>query len=160
MIDWWSAREPREKLLLQILGGLVVLAVMVQFIILPLMGTNSEYRVKSQQAMQVLDTVTSSDSILSRRAAPLAAGAQATSISELRSVALSIAAQRGLAISRIQGGNGDEIIMILDNADPQILYAWLADLQLQYGARPSNISLAGDASGGVRATIAFGRRES
>jgi len=159
MIDWWNAREPREKLLLQILGGLTLLAVLVQFIMLPLMGKHSDNRMRNQQAMRVLDTVTSSDSILSRGVATLATRDQSTSISELRSVALSIAAQRGLAISRIQGGNDDEIIMILDNADPQILYAWLADLQLQHGARPSNVSLAGDASGGVRATISFGRRK-
>ena len=155
MMEWWDAREPREKLLIRVFGALVLLAVIVQFVLIPILQTNTERRLRSQQAMQTLDVVTSSDTILKRGAA-IASGTSRTSISELRSAALTLAAQRGIAISRIQGGNGDEVIMILDNADPQLLYAWLADIQLQHGARPSNVSLSGDASGGVRASVAFG----
>ena len=159
MMEWWDAREPREQLLIKVFGALLVVAVFVQFALFPLLQTNSDRQLRNQQAMQTLDVVTSSDAILSRTAGGSANSTQA-SISEVRTAALALAAQRGLAISRIQGGNGDEIIMILDKASPQILYAWLADIQLQYGARPSSISLSGDASGGVRASVAFGGGDS
>ena len=158
MMEWWQSREPREKLLIKVFGALLVVAALIQFALIPVLQTNGEQRLKNQQAMQTLDAVTSSDAILRRAAGASGSGSQ-TSISELRSAALSLAAQRGLAISRIQGGNGDEIIMILDKASPQILYAWLADIQTQFGARPSSISLSGDASGGVRASVAFGGGE-
>lgn len=158
MMEWWDAREPREQLLLKVFGALLVGALFLQFALIPVLQTNAERQLRNQQAMQTLDAVTSSDAVL-RRVGGAAGNTVETSISELRRAALSIAAQRGLAISRIQGGNGEEVIMILDNASPQVLYAWLADIQLQYGARPSSISLSGDASGGVRASVAFGGGE-
>ena len=158
MMEWWDAREPRERLLIKVFGALLVAAVFLQFAFMPVLQTHGERQLKNQQAMQTLDAVTSSDAIL-RRAVGVSGSAPQASISELRTAALALAAQRGLAISRIQGGNGDEVIMIMDTASPQVLYAWLADLQLQYSARPSSISLSGDPSGGVRASVAFGGSE-
>ncbi len=155
MMEWWDAREPREKLLIQVFGVLIVLAAVVQFLLIPVLQTHTERELRNLQAMQTLDAVTSSDAIIKRDQAAISGTTSQSSVSELRTAALTIAAQRGLAISRIQGGNGDEVIMIMDNASPQILYAWLADIQVQHGARPTSISLSGDASGGVRASIAF-----
>lgn len=155
MMEWWSSREPREKLFIRVFGGLLIAAIVIQFALVPLLRSRADNETRSIQAMQTLDAVTSSDVILKREFAA-ASGAPATaSVSELRTAALSLATARGLAISRIDGGNGDKVIMIMDNASPQILYAWLADIQLQYNIKPSSISLSGDASGGVRASVAF-----
>lgn len=155
MIEWWESREPREKLLIRVFGGLLVAAVVIQFALMPLLTTRADNEVRSVQAMQTLDAVTSSDVILNRSVGNGSGMSGGASVSELRTAALSLASARGLAISRIDGGNGDKVIMIMDNASPQILYAWLADIQLQYDVKPSSISLSGDASGGVRASVAF-----
>ena len=154
MMEWWSAREPREKLLLQVAGGLLVAVVLLQFILLPLVRQRADLQTENFAAMQTLDVVSSSTPS-SATAGSAALLNDTTSIAELRSIALALATERGLAISRIQGSGDDEVIMIMDSADPQLLFAWLADIQLQQGARPSNIALTGDASGGVRASISF-----
>ena len=156
MMDWWNSREPREKTLIRIFGVLLAAAVFIQFLVLPVVRSKAQNEIRNIQAMQTLDAVTSSEVILNRNTSGIAGVSVTTSISELRTAALSLATARGLAISRIQGGNNDEVIMILDNASPEILFAWLADLQIQNGAKPTSISLSGDASGGVRASVAFG----
>ena len=155
MIEWWQAREPREQFMLRLLGALFALAVIIQFGFVPLLQNKAVNEMQNLKAMQSLDAVTAASSTSENGTALLAGQSADVSVAELRTAAHSLAARRGLAISRIQGSGDSEVIIIMDNADPQLLYAWLADIQVQHGARPSSISMSGDASGGVRASIAF-----
>ena len=151
MKEWWNAREPREQRLLQFAGLLLISVAVLQFLILPLVRSKSDKMERNVESMQTLDVLTSLKEVDKQQRSEKSR----LSNSELRIAALSLASDRGLAISRIQEPNDNEMTMVLDKASPEIFYAWLEDLQEKHGARPTNISMMGDTSSGVRASVAF-----
>lgn len=153
MSDWWEQRAPREKILLKVLGVIAALTVLLQFVLIPVVRGHGESSERNLSATKTLTIV--EGAIGSRSSIADQSSVRGKTLAELRAVALKLATERGLEISRITGSEDDEVIMIIDKADPEILFAWLADIELQHNIQPINMTLSSDAGDGVRVSIGF-----
>ena len=143
MMEWWSSREPRERLLIRLAIGVSLLAFLLHFLILPAWRANGVAKVRNLEAARTLDVVGAAlgarQTDAPRRMAPPMEG--------LRAGVVALARQRGLSVSRVQGGSEGEVTIAMDSAPPEQVFGWLSDVQASYGAAAQKVSLIDDRSG-------------
>lgn len=131
MTQWWETREPRERLLLSIAGGLTLLVLGYLLVIRPLSSAG-------QDADRALNSAQADRSIVERGIAVLSssdatsAGA-APDVDDFRSMVTRSAREAGLSLSRVQRGGDGTIQLRFDDTEPPLLFAWLATIENQPG---------------------------
>ena len=122
MLEFWNARERRERLLLLIALGLTIALAVYQFAWRPAF----EYKERASRAYNTaradLDYVRD---VVSGMGKPQASTANAA---PLQSVVVDVAAIYGLTISRIEPAADNGLNLWFEAERPESLYAWLSDL--------------------------------
>ena len=135
--EWWSSREPRERLLLSICGLLTVVVIVYQFMYVPSKSfrERASNRYDSHAAMhseitQTLRVYENSP----RQTRALVTGPVQGIVSDSSAVF-------GISISRIEPTSAGDLTLWIEEIDPQSLYAWLTDLETNYGISVSKASI-------------------
>lgn len=151
MMDYWTTRSVRERLLILLAGFLVAALLLNVLVIRPLRAAKEEAATSLAVASRTLDAVSAA------RPAGQSAAASVGAVSggDLRARLVDLATQRGLAVSRLQTGEQGAIVIQFDQAGTQVLFAWLDAAEQQLGARPARASVFAEASGTVRASFEF-----
>ncbi len=151
MREWWSSRAPRERLLIRLAIGASLLALLLHFLILPTWRAKAAAKARNLEAARTLDIVGAvlgeSRAETNRHISPPEEG--------LRAGVVALARQRGLSVSRVQGGPDGQVTVAMDSAPPETVFGWLADVQDSYGAAPHKVSMTDDNTGSVRASVTF-----
>ena len=143
MSAWWEAREPRERLLLGVLGALLGVFVLVFAVILPVMDARAD-------ADRALARAQADYNIVARTL-PRAGvgGAERTLFS--RSALLDAARAEGLQITRIQAGREGDLSVWIDDAQTTALYAMFDALLTDTTASMDRVVVSADGNGRLSA---------
>ncbi|MEZ6012325.1 MAG: type II secretion system protein GspM [Hyphomonas sp.] len=152
MMDFWTSRVPRERLLIVLAAGLVAVLLLNLFMVRPLKAARDEASASLSVAARTLDAVSAAQPMERAGAANLASSSTGEA---LRAQLVDLATQRGLAVSRLQTSENGTIIIQFDNASAPLIFAWLESAERQYGAMPKQASIFAEASGTVRASFEF-----
>jgi general secretion pathway protein M len=153
MMEYWTTRSVRERLLI-LFAGLLATALLANVLIVrPLLAARESAEASLAVASRTLDAVVA--------ARPVVGGGRdmpemSVSGEDLRARLVDLASQRGLAVSRLQTNERGAIIIQFDQASVQSLFSWLEMAERQLGAQPAQASVFADASGTVRASFEFG----
>lgn len=153
MMEYWSTRSVRERLLI-LFAGLLATALLANVLIVrPLLAARESAESSLAVASRTLDAVVAARPVVSGgRDMP----AMSVSGEDLRARLVDLASQRGLAVSRLQTNERGAIIIQFDQASVQSLFSWLEMAERQLGAQPAQASVFADASGTVQASFEFG----
>ena len=152
MMEFWETRSTRERLLILMAFGLVAVLLLNLLAVRPLRAAHEEARASLAVAARTLDAVAASRPAGETVALPAAAPASAE---DLRTHLVALAADRGLAVSRLQNSSNGDIVIQFDQAAAPLLYAWLESAERELGAEPAKASVFAEASGTVRASFEF-----
>jgi general secretion pathway protein M len=124
---WWSGRSARERILLAVMGGLIVLLLFWLLIIRPLDAAKAGALQRLDLATQAAGRVAAvADGV--RQAHRLAPAA----LSAALPVAVGEAAQAaGFTLSRLDAQGPDRVVIGITTARSPALFTWLAGLQRQ-----------------------------
>lgn len=135
MKDWWKAREPREQWLLLLGGGVALTVLIFQYVWEP------STRFVSQQRT-VLATALSERADVRRAVSNRVDGPmEPRSQQPLQLLLTQTADLYGLTLSRIVPAEDNGFNVWLDEARPVLFYAWVAELEREYGVRVGKASL-------------------
>ncbi len=158
MIMWWTSRTRREQRLLLAAGALLVALLMVQFVIVPVLRARADARTKLQTASQTAALVSQLETVPSATLAP----APATPVMDddaARTETATLAAGRGLVVSRIQTGTSSgQFGIMIDDADPAAVFAWLQENEARTGFSAAAVSMSETRNGRVRVSVDFKRQ--
>jgi len=138
---WWTEREPRERQLLLIAGGLSAVLVLHQFIYLPSQAFADTQAQRHRTALSEYADVKVAARTATSRNAP------ETINQPLQSLLTNTAGLYGLSISRLSPAEDNGLNLWLDGVSPQLLYAWIGDLEASHGVRVGKASLRADPEG-------------
>ncbi|MCB9961384.1 MAG: type II secretion system protein GspM [Hyphomonas sp.] len=153
MTNWLGRLTARERILL---GSAVVIAAicLVFMIVVP------KLKQARSDAEARLTTAIDADerSIIGADGAAYEAGRlvpAALPISQQRQVMIDAAANRGLAVSRLQSPDDSSILFQFEHVSSPALFGWLEDLERLLGQEPVRATVEASESGGVRASVEF-----
>lgn len=132
---WWTEREPRERHL--ILTAIVISAAIVlyQFIFVPSQNFMAAQSQRYRTTLAEYSDVRSAAATAQSRAEP------ASSRQPLQSLLTNTAGLYGLTITRLSPAEDDGLNLWLDGVSPQLLYAWVGDLETSHGVRVGKASV-------------------
>lgn len=124
--EYWSTREPREKGLLLIAGSLTFVIVLWFGVIAPLMAARADAKADLTRAL-------GDQQLVVRGLASLGGGGAsslgpADDIDGFRATVTRMAQQRGLAISRLQGGSNGTLQLVFSDVTPAEIYIWIDEV--------------------------------
>ena len=144
MKQWWEMREPREQMLLGLLGGLIGMFLIVFTIILPVQSAQADAEAELARAQ--------SDLALVNRLAPRLGSGQADATRPFsRSVLIQTAQAQGIRIARVQPGESGDVAVWVDDIQTQRLYSWLEDMTGNYRVSLDRIVISTNRTGGLSA---------
>ena len=152
MMDYWEGRSMRERVLIVVAGALVTILLLNILVVKPLRTARAEAAASVAIAARTLDAVSASGPGAQSAGA---SNALALNGENLRAQLVELAAQRGLAVSRLQTSDKGAIIIQFDQASAPQLFAWLEAAERQTGARPAEVSIFAESQDGVRASFEF-----
>jgi len=144
MMDWFNSREPRERILLLVLAGLLAL-------FLAWFVSTRETGPDGTAALEAAQT----DRKLWLRASPrLGSGTITGERSEFsRGVLVDLARQRGVSLSRVQPQPGDGLAVWIDDASTPAFYGLVDDLISRYSVTVDTALITTAPNGGINAQI-------
>ncbi|WP_136163421.1 type II secretion system protein GspM [Sphingomonas flavalba] len=143
---WWRDREPRERLLLGVLGGLLAATMLWLGIVKPLFTARAETRTE-------IATLERLNARL--RSAPAAGQGPAQLSGPPATIVQTAAAQAGVTIARSEA-DGARTRAIVEAAPFPAVMQWLAALDAQAGVAVAETRIArGAAAGMVSVTLVF-----
>lgn len=154
LTSWWRSREPRERLLVALAVVLSLVLGVYQFAWKPA----EQFRLRAERAYETALV----DNMLVHQATRhgVADGQAETSREPLQTVLTTSAGLYGLTISRLRPAENDGMNLWLDSASPQLLYAWLSELEVRHGVRVGKAALrTTPESGAVSANLYVQRME-
>ena len=143
MRAWWTGREPREQLLLGVLGGLLLVFALVFAVILPLADARAD-------ADRALDRARAGYDIVARTS-PATSGDTSARAPFDRAALLEAARAQGLQITRIQPADGAGLSVWIDDAQTAPLYALFDTLLTEYSGRMDRVVVSADNAGRLSA---------
>jgi type II secretory pathway component PulM len=152
MIEYWSTRSVRERLLILVAGVLVAVLLTNLLVVRPLRAAKESASTSLAVASRTLDAVSASRPMANAGGAQ---GATGVAAQDLRSRLVELAANRGISVSRLQSNERGAIIIQFDQVSVQPLFAWLEAAERELGAEPAQASVFADAGGTVRASFEF-----
>ena len=146
MMTWFNSREPRERVLLLIMAGL--LAVFIAWFAL-----TRESGPDGSDALAAAQT----DRELWLRAAPrLNSGPTSGTRAEFsRGALIDAARKRGVDLSRVQPQSGGGLTVWVEDASTPAFYGIIQDLVSGYAVDVENALITAAPSGGVNAQLTF-----
>lgn len=144
MMTWFKSREPRERVLLLILAGLL-------FVFAAWFVLNRESGPSGSDALEAAQT----DREFWLRAAPklgtrAATGARAEFT---RGALIEAARKRNVDLSRVQPQTGGGLTLWVEDASTQAFYAILEDLVSNYAVDVDTALITAASSGGINAQV-------
>lgn len=143
-MNWFNAREPRERILLMVLAGLLALF-LVWFVASRESGPNGASELEAAQT----------DRELWLRAAPRlnASGATGDRSAFTRGALVEIARKRSVALSRVQPQNGGGLSVWIEDAPTPALYGLIEDLVSSYAVEVETALMTTAPNGGLNAQL-------
>ena len=138
-MGYWNSRTGRERALIGVALLLVIVALLQFAIVRPLMAAKADSKLE----------------LTSQTTRVAGATAARASSQNLRSDLLQLANARGLSVSRLQTADDGRLILQFERTVPTLVYAWLADADLRYGAVPERVTMFAEEAGYVRASFEF-----
>ena len=152
-MGYWYSRTGRERALIGVALLLVIVALLQFAIVRPLMAAKADSKLALEAASRQLDVV--SAELTSQTTRVAGATAARASSQNLRSDLLQLANARGLSVSRLQTADDGRLILQFERTVPTLVYAWLADEDMRYGAVPERVTMFAEEAGYVRASFEF-----
>jgi general secretion pathway protein M len=143
MINWWQGREPREQILLSILGALLALFAGLFVIILPVLDARAD----AERALSRAQT----DYQIVSRALPNGGAISGDRAAFSRAALLDTARAEGLKITRIQADNPDGFAVWIDDAETTRLYGLFDRLSTDTTAQFDRVVINADGVGRLSA---------
>ena len=153
MMGYWNSRTGRERALIGVALLLVIVALLQFAIVRPLMAAKADSKLALEAASRQLDVV--SAELTSQTTRVAGATAARASSQNLRSDLLQLANATGLSVSRLQTADDGRLILQFERTVPTLVYAWLADADMRYGAVPERVTMFAEEAGYVRASFEF-----
>lgn len=148
LVNLWRDREPREQVLLAVMGVLLGLFVLWQFILTPISNARSD----AQSALITAER----DYVAVARALPqLSAPTTLSGPQFTQAVFIDAARKRGLKPSRIQPDGNNNLSVWIDTKDTLALYGLLNDIITQNGAILARASITAGANQSLNAQLTF-----
>lgn len=144
MMDWFNSREPRERILLMILAGMLAIFV-AWFILTRDSGPDGKSKLEAAQM----------DRELWLRAAPrIGAGATTGARSDFtRGALVEAARRRSVDLSRVEPQVQGGLSVWIDDAPTPALYGLINDLVTSYSVKVETAVLTTAPNGGVNAQL-------
>jgi len=144
MMSWFNAREPRERVLLLILAGLLALF-LAWFAVTRERGPDGASALEAAQQ----------DRELWLRAAPRLGSTAVTGDREAftRGSLNVMARKRGVNLSRVEPQTGGSLGVWIDDATTAALYGWIEDLVTGYSVKVDNAVMTTAPNGGINAQL-------
>ena len=152
-MGYWNSRTGRERALIGVALLLVIVALLQFAIVRPLMAVKADSKLALEAASRQLDVV--SAELTSQTTRVAGATAARASSQNLRSDLLQLANARGLSVLRLQTADDGRLILQFERTVPTLVYAWLADADMRYGAVPERVTMFAEEAGYVRASFEF-----
>lgn len=146
MMSWWSARAPRERLLLGAAVVIALLAGLVQLVLAPAIQRRAEAKTLVAEAASTLTR-------LERLRAAGITQAPATPPADPAAAASALAAEAGLTAT--PSAPGAPLSFVFASADPQQVFSWIAQVEARLGLKVQSAELSAADPGRVNATITF-----
>jgi len=144
----WDEREPREKVLLSIMGVLLSLSILWFFILTPVFTAKLNANAELMRAERDYVTVS--------RALPSLGSASAKASQTFNQAVLIMAAnKRNLNVTRIQPDGKKSLSVWIDTQDTQALYAMLNEVIIGHGATLTRATLSTGANQTLSAQLTF-----
>ena len=146
MISWFQSREPRERLLLMILAGLICVFI-AWFALTRENGPNGASALEAAQT----------DREFWLRAAPKLENGAVTGNRETftRGALIETARRRGVDLSRVQPQAGGGLTVWVEDASTPAFYKVVQDLVTGYDVEVQTALITAAPSGGVNAQLTF-----
>lgn len=155
MMAWWAGLEARERLLIAIAGGLTVLVVMWQFVLVPSLNARAEARANLIETDRNLARI--QESYMRKRALGSAAAANArptsASIDDFKAQVTESAGNMGLSIARLQGDDTNSVRLVFESADPRMIFLWLENVQANQNGQVTRFNMEQAGGGLVRVNV-------
>ncbi len=147
--NYWQERDPREQVLLAVMGGLIALVIFWQFILNPVFSAQSDARADLLRAERDYTTVARTLPTLSPdgRAAVTRPFSQAVFIETARA--------RGINPSRVQPDGNQSLTVWIETQDTQALYGLLNDVIVKNGAVLNRVTISTSVNQNLSAQITF-----
>jgi len=144
MMDWFNSREPRERILLLVLAGLLIVF-LAWFAMTRERGPNGAAALESAQT----------DRELWLRAAPrlgptVGSGQRAEFT---RGSLVDMARKRGVNLTQVQAQTGGSLSVWIDDAPTIALYGWIEDLVTGYAVKVDTVQITTAPNGGINARL-------
>jgi general secretion pathway protein M len=148
-LAWWTGREPRERVLLAVLGALMLAVVVWYGVWAPLNGWAVSARDRQAEAAASLVQAERAQAEIARFEQMRGGKGNATAQALTQS-----AAQAGVIVNKVEPIAGGGLTVWTNPAEPTALFGWLASVrrELGVGVRQLEAQKEGD---GVQARIAF-----
>jgi len=140
---WWKGLEGRERTLILVAGILLAVVVLYQFVLVPSRGYAETQAQRYRTALSELHEVRAVAATVRQAELP------ETANQPLQSVLTNTASLYGLTITRLAPAEDDGLNLWLDGVSPQLLYAWIGDLERAHGVHVGKASLRADPEGGT-----------
>lgn len=154
MRSWWLGLASRERILVGTAGLLSVFVVLVQFVIVPSLDQRAALRADVETTTVRLERT--ERAYQRDRATGFRNAASASVIAaqgeDLKAQITQSAREKGLAISRLQGSGG-EVGLLIEQADPRLVFFWLEDVESRLGAQITNLTLEQSSGELVRVNV-------
>ena len=158
MSAWWAGLSLRERGLVLGAGGITLLVLLWQLLLVPLMDWRGAAEQRSLTAQRDLQTL--HEAYFKERAErgiivvdsekPAALTGEA-----FKSEVVRLASENGLSITRLQGDGPNVIGITINVADPRIVFLWLQEVELGAGGAVTRMVLESVEDELVRVNIDF-----
>lgn len=151
MIQFWSSRSPRERMLILAAAVIVGLLLLSTSVVRPLRAAHLEAStmlLKSASTLELVDQAAQS-ARAEGKARPRLSDA------ELRTALVELARRRGIEISRLQTRDDGNIVLQIETAPAPLVFAWLMEAEQSFNASPVRANMSEDGAGTVRASVEF-----
>lgn len=156
MRAWWISRTVREQRLMMAAATLLSIVLVLQLVVGPVLRARADARMKLQEASQTAALVSQLETARPANAAALPAG-PVMDVDAARTETATLAAGHGLTVSRIQTGTSDQFGILIDEADPAAVFAWLKESETRTGMDAATVSMSETRNGRVRVSVDFVR---
>ena len=151
MMQFWTSRTPRERLLIIAAAAIVGLLLLSTSVVRPLRAAHLEVKTKLLETSSTLELV--DQAALSVRAE--AKARPRSTDAELRTGLVELARRRGIEISRLQTREDGNIVLQIEAAPAPLIFAWLMETEQRFNAKPVRANMSEDGAGTVRASVEF-----
>ncbi|MBR9835535.1 MAG: type II secretion system protein M [Alphaproteobacteria bacterium] len=152
---WWGGLAQRERLLISIAGILLGLVIIWQFIFVPArrahgdavlqLQTSSQMLSRLQEEYMELRAVGGLDTVPTER--------QTVTAEAFKTSVTRAATDKGLSITRLQGGDGSNVGLVFERADPRLVFVWLEEVESRLGGQVTRLTMEQVDAGAVRVSV-------